>query len=466
MRMALLLLSLLISLQSMQAITLNYVLQEWSSNMPINAYFIQGICSYNYTLSKDDITIALYDQHPWQFNITSLSLNVLPAWNMTVGSKPNGFTTLRNKIYFTDNYHPLEFDVNNFYVYDIVTNELIKQGNLTPKPQPYRIECYTTNYKQYIYIIGGWGKINGKAGDIASTYIFNVDKNEWADGPNLNVGRYSAACIYNTDDDILYVFGGSSKINSIEIYDTLNSNRYVLLTGVTLTPTDYGIQAFMPDKSSSIFIVGGTNGFCNKYEIHNQIIHNCPGIGMPSSGSSGVIVQTKEFIRYYLFKGEYGGFVDRIYKYASLLPPPNCCLWFSGSITFTGERVPIIMEAGYNLNNKTFNALLVCDKLNINYTMYYYNTTTCIVCNNSNHTQCFNCSFGILPTYSLPLSHPHNITCDNIIADNNDLNMTIMDDLNVTYFQQYFDFDIFSDGTVKFIVNDMYVLNYNITYYF
>eukprot|EP01084_Bolivina_argentea_P186627 321647_1 len=346
------------------------------------------------------------------------------------------------------------------YVYDIANNAL----NHYEKPRnDLHGACYTTNYVEKIYIIGGGG-----SDIITNTYIFDGTSHHWSNGPNLNVGRSSAACIFNKVNGIIYVFGGFYT-NSIEIYDTLNSNEYILLKRVSLTWSASNINAFIPSNSNTIFIVGDTNGACNRFTINTQTIDLCPSIGIAAWYHCGAVVENdhEQFQQYYGF-----GFGEDqklpIIKYAKIYFV-NVNLSDSSLTVFNGQRVPInitVYECGEHI---TFTISLVCNELNIDYTLKYDIDESCTLYDNNNNNMHDNCSYGILPKYYSPLIHPQTIKCNNVAIDN-DVNVSkvnITNNFNITYFEQYFMFNISSTITPIIIVqvNEVYISDYNESYY-
>eukprot|EP01084_Bolivina_argentea_P069443 126354_1 len=297
------------------------------------------ICSYS--SSNDIITIIggrfYYPKSVYQFNITSNIFRPLTDLNQNAYScYANGAVTLNNHMYFTNCFGFYQ-NTSNFFVYDITNNNLVKQGNINPKPESSYKECYTTDYKQYIYIIGG--SLSSNSDYISTTYIYDINQHEWSNGPHLNTARHSAACTYNKIDDTIYVFGAwnGRYLNNIEIYDTKHSNSYTTLT-TRLTFVSSSVNAFMMSDSNIIFVIGSasTNMFCNIYSVNTKEINLCPTTYGNTWYYYGVNVETDELRRYYAF----GISSSNIIHYAIIGPS---IVSFSSPVNIVSnrERLPI-----------------------------------------------------------------------------------------------------------------------------
>eukprot|EP01084_Bolivina_argentea_P239657 402769_1 len=186
----------------------------------------------------------------------------------------------------------------------------------------------------------------------------------------MNKARCYAACIFNENDGIIYVFGGDDDGSggSIEIYDTVNSDKFEYLGGVHLE-WDYHhskyITAFMQKNSNTIFIFGGYTGDapkCNAFTISTREIAGCPAISATLSAEyhCGALIQTETFTRYYTFgiaKSNENSTNLIIY---STINTKSMSFEPSTNVVFTGQSVPINVE--YDGPNTI---LLICDELNL-----------------------------------------------------------------------------------------------------
>ncbi len=110
-----------------------------------------------------------------------------------------------------------------------------------------------------VYITGGEYYTCGLLVDTVVTMCFNPTKEEWHQGPDMNLPRSShAACQYQ---DTLLVFGGQDKQispGSIEMYDT-EQNVWTLLSG----NLPFGNQQFVNVRGSNaaageiVVVLGG-----------------------------------------------------------------------------------------------------------------------------------------------------------------------------------------------------------------
>ena len=110
-----------------------------------------------------------------------------------------------------------------------------------------------------VYITGGEYYTCGLLVDTVVTMCFDPSKEEWQQGPDMNLPRSShAACQYQ---DAMFVFGGQDKQvspGSIEMYDT-EQNVWTLLSG----NLPFGNQQFVNVRGSTaaageiVVVLGG-----------------------------------------------------------------------------------------------------------------------------------------------------------------------------------------------------------------
>eukprot|EP01084_Bolivina_argentea_P277160 473101_1 len=470
-----------ISLSMQQSYGFNNVIPEWIvPNYTFPKSDHKMICSYDYDYDPDIITIVggccSNKRAVYQFNIISNTFTQLPdaSGDITFLSAPSSFVTLNNIVYFTNDvkFGKTSFSTSNFFMYDI-TNHVLSHGT---KQYANYGECYTTDGSNYIYVIGGF-QTTGVA--VLSTSIFNVNSHSWSSGPTLNVGRYAHGCTYSKYDKSLYVFGGSDGngwFNSIEVYNIISSSQWVTLSAI-LTMTTRNLDSFVMDYSNTIFIVGGYNGYiCNMYSINNNKIDLCPD-ALPANSFCGIYVDNKQFGRYYRFGVALSVLVNvtddlstylewetqenNLVEYAQIYPI-NIDLSLSSSIVLTGDRVPIIIHNEYDVCD----LLLICDELNINYTLSK-TITECVICGTKkkNNESCFDCSFGILPQYKLLLPHPQTIQCIDVARTLDNGMVTVSNNFDIKYSQQYFNFNIsglltttIQTISIEFNVTDLYIV--------
>eukprot|EP01084_Bolivina_argentea_P241388 405249_1 len=408
-------------------------LQPWvTTNVTFPPYDADAsmICGYDYSQSPDIIFIfggINHPSHQYAYNVVSNTLQQLAPLGSGPYAMPNSFVTLKNLVYFNN-----ARDAGSFNVYNMTDNFIYQpQGN---KPGSSYSECYATDYLNHIYLIGGFRYNGPNIITITQTLIYTVSSHSWSNGPALNVARAASACIYSQINKSFYIFGGvpslgPNELNNVEVYDTINSQKWILLSKVTLTtPTSY-IRAFMMNNkfSDTVFIIGAKSAtfFCNTFSIGTAQIKTCPSVNVGDE-SSGVYVDSQQRIY------EFG---SKLIVYAEIYPF-LIDLSQTTALVHTGERIPIILKQQLDI---TFEILLICNSLNINYTMQY-SSSECIVCDNANN-ECLDCLVGILPKYNM--TKPPNVTCSNVAA-NIDNNTYIVNNFNITYFQNYFHFNAFA----------------------
>eukprot|EP01084_Bolivina_argentea_P219797 372675_1 len=185
----------------------------------------------------------------------------------TIHTENNG-----SYLYFS-NFHQI-VAANNFYIFDLQTNQITQIGFKYPKIGTVSDECYANDGITFIYLIGGsssdprWHKTSYFS-------IFDIQENKWSAGPSLNLPRSQAACVYV--DHMLFVSGYGADVEcrySIEYLNVSSAeNKWTMVDNQILDNYMRISLAFYPSKymlyqdiwtSNTIFLIG------NYYRFHNK----------------------------------------------------------------------------------------------------------------------------------------------------------------------------------------------------
>eukprot|EP01084_Bolivina_argentea_P003224 6025_1 len=289
-------------------------------------------------------------------------------------------------LYFT-NYNSMENPMykSNFFLFDLQNNELQQIGKLYPKQIPSYIECYTTDNKQYIYLIGGSVDYE----PVKSFFKFDIYQNEWINGSSLNIARHGAACAYAENQ--LFVFGGDDSSTGIKnlTIETLNlssdTKSYWKVVNSTF-PGSYQQIAFYPNtankNSNTIFIFQGsmqrsTSSICHKFNFQTYDIMHCnnyPNIYVYGALTLYVYAQNQH--RLYLFGGD--TIINSKYQTISMIQyavldyngTDNICSWNANNGKNVLDLSDLYGQSIWGSNNQ-----------------YYYRYTPCtnmLTCNGTN----------------------------------------------------------------------------------
>eukprot|EP01084_Bolivina_argentea_P071173 129434_1 len=245
--------------------TVDYLMHPWTT-LNILPFNDCGICvGFDYDFNKDIITLfgGYNDGHRvCQYNISSDSTQCTQQNTSDIYCDSSSFVLINKNIYVNYAYN------GDFLVFNMEQNSF---GDAVDQPTGARFACMATD-EENIYLIGG---------NVAPNYfqIFDIKNNIWDNGPPLNEGRYGAACLYNQNNNNIYVFGGD--INTIEKSTLISNLTFSLWTYtqsvLTQSMNTHYISAYMPSHSNTIFIIG--KQFCNIFFVEQESISLCPDYG-------------------------------------------------------------------------------------------------------------------------------------------------------------------------------------------
>eukprot|EP01084_Bolivina_argentea_P295122 508012_1 len=371
--------------------TTDYVMQPWitlTNTLPFND---SHICvGFDYDINTDIITLVGGDNNHsrvCQYNISS-NITQCGQQNSTHNIRcafPSNFVSVNKNMYLLNG---INGEDNTLLVFDMVQNSFVESLN---QPSFHAVgRCVATD-RENIYLIGGFLEFPTNTFD-----IFDIENNKWHNGLLLKEARYGAACLYNKNNNNLYIFGGFNQngySNSIE-RSSLISNvtfsewRY---TQSVLTQTIMGISAYMPSHSNTIFIIG--YNFCNIFYVKQDSISECTQFASLAH-ANGIYIEYLQ--RIYTFGGSEPPYVyeNNIIQTTQLHPDFDIDLSQSSENVFIAQRVPILSLSKYG----SYTFQLICEDLAINVTAnithYYNKEDQCLICDDIN---CCNCSVGILP---------------------------------------------------------------------
>eukprot|EP01084_Bolivina_argentea_P309202 534816_1 len=215
--------------------------------------------------------IGGYDNSTNRYSLNLTSGVVEPYYDTLptkVAQTPASYVTLNDSIFFTNQFGPnTAIDAQwNFWQFNMSKVSLYQIGLDYAKPIPSISECYTTDHRNNIYLIGGF-----MGARLGSVVIFNTQTTKWSSGPRLNTARNDATCFYAQNK--LYVIGGldqnSQFTNSIEMLDlSVAHSKWKIIEAKSYS----GNSAFYVNypHANTAFIVA--SGFINKFNINNQNI--------------------------------------------------------------------------------------------------------------------------------------------------------------------------------------------------
>ncbi len=149
---------------------------------------------------------------------------------------------------------------NDTWSYDYNSNSWVE---MNPEEYPSTRICAAMSYdseSDRMVLFGGWSEDRT---DIGETWIYNFNDNSWKmQTPESSPsGRYRPAMAYDSESDLVILFGGMSETTAISdtwVYD-YNSNTWTNMNPSTAPPARI-LAAMAYDKSiDRIIFFGGTN---------------------------------------------------------------------------------------------------------------------------------------------------------------------------------------------------------------
>ena len=256
----------------------------WNVTLPYPmSDFAVGINNNKLTIVGNSIVQVEYDL------VLSVAKNHMPAWtNKTLSYIPfsnisdpsynlvylfEGQTVVQNNNfiyginpYLDPGYTLLTpYQYNTMLIYDLNSHSWVDISTYK-FDTPYAAEspCVVT-HNDLIYVIGGAGYIG-----YTGTKIYNINKDYWYNGSNINIPRAAAGCSLDSTNSSIYIFGGwqdmntqnHTALNTIERYDINNINddsQWVLLNNTRMPHGVRDVFCTLYLKDNNIYCVGGIN---------------------------------------------------------------------------------------------------------------------------------------------------------------------------------------------------------------
>eukprot|EP01084_Bolivina_argentea_P048677 89656_1 len=449
----------------------NYFIQEWIiSDNTLSAKGARRIAGNQYY--SDIITIigGQKNDSNTMFRITkyNMSSGLSVTWSYrgwAVANDGNGFATLHDNIYFYNFYGGDGNMNNNFFIYNMNNYTMSQLGLKYPKPYETGGECYATDSKRYIFLLGGGG---GDDDNLFATgfQIFDTKSNKWSSGPMLTTPpktefyTFSQACTYNPTTSQIFVFSyffhyDNTETSNINYYSVPNSTKWSVIGNNPLigNVTRY-LVSFMVSGSNTIFILDDAH-FCNVLFVDTKSVYLCPLRKIPICCYCGIYVHSAKV--YYSF----GGFIDGDYnnladtdiiQYA--LIDSRIQLNLSASTTnieSLSDKIPILLPIswGYDVSYpEQYNFTLKVLEYNSN-NLVLGALDECFVCDDIEH--CTNCSTGLTlkPHIYYVYENNINLLLIHFTAENQSDNMYIATNFSVKIKHFYFLNFSLSDTTIS-----------------
>eukprot|EP01084_Bolivina_argentea_P295123 508013_1 len=373
--------------------TTDYVMQPWitlNNTLPFRDDFI--CVGFDYDMNKDIITLFGGNYGRYRVCQYSIASNTTQCTKLNhnkynIYCSPSNFVSVNKNMYLWDEI------AGRFLVFDMVQNAFGDTLNQPVVSDNYRlVGCISTDGEN-IYLIGGY--YNSQS--LNSFDIFDIENNKWHSGHALNQAREYAACLYNQNNNNIYIFGGYDESddyrNSIERSSSISNITFSkwIYTQSVLTQSISEISAYMPSHSNTIFIIG--YNFCNIFYVKQDSISECTQFASLAH-ANGIYIEYLQ--RIYTFGGSEPPYVyeNNIIQTTQLHPDFDIDLSQSSENVFIAQRVPILSLSKYG----SYTFQLICEDLAINVTAnithYYNKEDQCLICDDIN---CCNCSVGILP---------------------------------------------------------------------